>query len=289
LAKIGINFFCYEYKNSVFKAVKALNLILIITFGIKSFQLHSQDVKQNRLPCLKKTYYIAYHPVLIGNGLGFPVNHMDSGIIMVNKLLEPICIEFKVIDTFKLYNYNYNIDVSKLDITKEYFRDEMARMNNIRGLINLYNLDGNISYEESGICMKDSDYPFLAIPNNKQLNIFALNLSRLLINFLGLKFTQFMPGNKELVNGSNSLTTADFLRETPADPYLILNPPVDPTVSTTNGIKYMDYDKKDINNEYYSAMIYNVMSLYPVDFYDICPKLTYQQYDYLIKKVKSCP
>jgi hypothetical protein len=72
---------------------------------------------------------------LIGNNVGFPINHIDSGIIMVNKLLEPICIEFKVLDTFKLNNYNYNIEFSKLDITKEYFRDEMARMHNVKKMI----------------------------------------------------------------------------------------------------------------------------------------------------------
>jgi hypothetical protein len=269
--------------------MKTLKIFLFISFGLRIFQLQSQDLKQNKLPCLKKTYYIAYHPVLIGNNIGYPINHMDSGIILVNKLLEPICVEFKVLDTFKLSNYNYNIEVSKLDITKEYFKDEMARMNNMRGVINLYHTDGNILYEESGICMKDSDYPFLAIPNNKQLSIFALNLSRLLINYLGLKFTSFIPSNKELVNLSNSLTSADLLNETPADPYNILNPPIDPTISMTNGIKYMDYDKKDVNNEYYSAMIYNVMSFYPVDYYDACPKLTYQQYDFIAKKIKSCP
>ena len=115
--------------------MKTLKIFLLTTLVLEFFQLHSQDLKQNRLPCLKKTYYIAYHPVLIGNNVGFPINHIDSGIIMVNKLLEPICIEFKVLDTFKLNNYNYNIEFSKLDITKEYFRDEMARMHNVKKMI----------------------------------------------------------------------------------------------------------------------------------------------------------
>jgi hypothetical protein len=269
--------------------MKTLKIFLLTTLVLEFFQLHSQDLKQNRLPCLKKTYYIAYHPVLIGNNVGFPINHIDSGIIMVNKLLEPICIEFKVLDTFKLTNYNYNIEFSKLDITKEYFRDEMARMHNVKKMINLYHTDADIAYEEAGICKRDDEYPFLSIPNSRDLPVFALNLSRLLINYLGLKLTPFFPLNKELVNGSNSLITADLLEETPADPFYILNPPLDPTVSVTNGIKYMDYDKKDANNQYYTPMIYNIMSFYPLHYYEACNKLTYQQYDFIAKKIKFCP
>ena len=156
-------------------------------------------------------------------------------------------------------------------------------------MINLYHTDADIAYEEAGICKRDDEYPFLSIPNSRDLPVFALNLSRLLINYLGLKLTPFFPLNKELVNGSNSLITADLLEETPADPFYILNPPLDPTVSVTNGIKYMDYDKKDANNQYYTPMIYNIMSFYPMNYYETCNKLTYQQYDYIAKKIIFCP
>lgn len=250
---------------------------------------NSQDLSQQRLPCIHKTFYIAYHPVQLETSSNFPNNYMDTGIILVNKLLEPICVEFKVLDTFKVTNYNYNIDPSKLDLTKEYFRDEMARMHNINKVINLYHLETQQSYEEAGICMNDSQIPFIAISNHLQINSFALNLSRLLINYLGLKLTYFIPQNKELVNGSNSLTSADLIFETPADPFTILNPPLDPTISVTNGIQYFDYDKKDANGSYYSPMIYNIMSMYPSTYFESCHKLTYQQYDYLAKKILSCP
>ena len=269
--------------------MKTLKIFFLFVFVMEFSQLNSQNLKQNRLPCLNKTYYIVYHPVMIGNNSQFPIKHIDSGVILVNKLLEPICIEFKVLDTIKLTNYNYNVEFSKLDITKEYFRDEMARMNNVKDVINLYHMDAEIAYEEAGICKKNEEFPFLSIPNNRELSVFALNLSRLLINYLGLKLTPFYPFNKELVNGSNSQSTADLLVETPSDPFFILNPPSDPTISFTNGIKYMDYDKKDANNEYYSAMIYNIMSFYPLTYYEACNKLTYQQYDYIVKTIKTCP
>lgn len=254
----------------------------------------SQDYSKYRIPCERIIYPIHYYHVLPPyfkipkdtNSL-----NIQDLILDVNKIFKKTCIEFKLcmVDTIRDYNYYPVLDdpsIEQEDITSIHYDDDA---------INVYRVSDVITESYYGICWEKSKRPriFLTYSDNSMISISTLNqFSRQMCRYFGLAYTNSSDTSKELVNTTNSLTTADSIWDTPADPFTLTPLSFPDTLSYPESLvpklHYFYSNRKDSNKEYYNPMMLNLMSVNRNFFIDRCQDLTHEQYQRIIRNERMC-
>ena len=209
---------------------------------------------KKRLPCIDKQFSIVAHIFKDSLG-GFAATEgqINGWIAGVNGYFDSICITFTVCE----FQYHDNFTYTKHNADEEWA--EMQTLYHVKNRINIFYVD-SIEIPE-GAC----GYAGLGSINN-------LNSSGIVImkgcgtgthahemgHYFGLEHTFMDSQTTELVNGSNSLSTADNIADTPADPYIHPNPMADYVA----GCRFISM-LQDANGDYYDPIVGNIMSYYP--------------------------
>ena len=256
---------------------KAVFLFFIIQIHL----LNSQNITQNRLPCLEREIPIMLH--LLKNGLTDTYD-TDSKILNaindVNQAFKPICISFKVIDVVNNPNYNYFFNLSQE--TNYPDNIELFNLYNKIGFINIYT--SSISYTNlNGICEDKFNSGITIKVENRQQDAVSLDLIKLLARYLGLENTTSV---NELADGSNGKNAGDSIDDTPADYGKKVS---DVLLNYYKNIPYyVSLKTLDVSGAYTTPMIDNYMASYfeKLDLY--CKRFTYGQYQKLSENVNKC-
>lgn len=229
---------------------KFISMTLLVCGMVASVSAQTKK----RLPCIDKEFSIVAHVFQdsLGNDAASQAE-INGWIDGMNDYFDSICITFKVCE----FQYHGNFTYTKHNREEEW--DEMQTLYHVKNRINIFYVH-EIEVPE-GVC----GYAGLgAITNLNSSGIVIMSGCGIgthaheLGHYFGLEHT-FMDGQTtELVDGSNSLTTADNITDTPADPYVHPSP----MYLYVNGCRFISM-LTDANGDYYDPIVGNVMSYYP--------------------------
>lgn len=230
--------------------------ILFFSFFNKDSDFTSISPEGDPLPCVDKSFPIAFHAIKdsLGNQITLP--DIEAGITRLNELFEPICISFTLDTVDTIQNHSYDI------LQKDNELESLTSIYHIPYRINLYvgTRMGSSFYRSGfgtfeGIQQNTNSYPALGVDIGAYVG--ANSLAHYMGVYFGLLSTSSIAG--ELVNGNNCTVTGDDFCDTPADPF----------PGFTSIIPYYRivdcrfiYPIKDANNEFYNPDISNIMSYY---------------------------
>jgi hypothetical protein len=265
------------------KTIKVTFLFFVFYFVCNCLQAQTK----NRLPCIDKKISIVVHVVkdsLKNYGVFAPTSpatftlQIQQAVDSLNAHFAPICVSFEVCEYRYIENYWYLNDISKSVYTA--FK-EMRVLYNAENRINIYYIQelgtGFYNYVENIITnINDGGIIMMSAKYNVLINSMG--------KYFGLLTTYNI--NDELVNGSNSATSGDFITDTPADPFIIGK---DATTFVDKNCKFISMEK-DANHQYYEPIVGNAMSFY---YYDcICNSgfaFTHDQYAKMARTYLSNP
>lgn len=267
-----------------------MKTIVLLFFIIVCFWAYGQDYSQKKIPCEPVIYPIHFYHVL-----NHPLRQQRSATYLyqvldtLNKYFKPTCIQFQVCKLDTIHDYNYFVleddpnTLERNDVRAMYYDDKA---------INIYWLNLNPPLPPTqtffGICeeKKNKPYVFLTYANFQAPS--KTDICVQLFRYFGLEYTASYPGSVELVNGSNSLITADSTWDTPADPGFLTfgSPDTFALPQTPPGISYLYTNRKDPNGEYYNPMVLNPMSIWMLNQKQ--PILTTEQYRKIVVNERKC-
>jgi hypothetical protein len=256
---------------------KAFFLFCIIQIHL----LDSQNITQNRLPCLEREIPIMLH--LVKNGLTGKYDSSSkilNAINDVNEAFKPTCISFKVVNIVQNPNYNYYLNLSQETNYNENI--ELFNLYNKIGFINVYT--SSISFANiNGICEDKLSSGITIKVENRQQDEVSLDLIKLLARYLGLEYTVSI---NELADGSNGKSTGDSIDDTPADYGKKVS---DVLIKYYKNIPYyVSLKTLDVSGAYTSPMIDNYMANYFEKLDLNCKRFTSGQYQKLSENVNKC-
>ncbi len=239
-------------------------IVVFLVFGW-SVLSHAQIKKQ--LPCLDKKFSVVVH--VFKDSLGDPgVKEADiiNNINVVNSYFSKICVSFEVCEFRYIDNFLYDPST----IGKNDYWQQVQQLYNVQNRINIYYVT-SVSQDAAGM----ADLGFICNMSSGGIRVSkqSVTSSRVLTHemghYFGLQHTFVENRTTELVDGSNALTTADGIEDTPADPYV----PSDQLLMSS----YINMDPKrkcefiyktmpfalDAKGMYYAPLVGNVMSYYP--------------------------
>lgn len=254
--------------------IKSITTILLL-FVLSS---HLIGQTKDRLPCVDKEFNVVAHIFL--DSLGQPnitEAQIHSIYADVNTHFAPICISFKVCE----FQYHPQFEYDAHNQTKEW--DELQVLFHRDNCINVYYV--NLIEEPAGFC----GYAGLGQIRNLMTDGIVIQKqgsccmsgskthAHELGHYFNLEHTFEVGHGAELVDGSNCATAGDGICDTPADPYVHEEKPIQVYVDQNCHFVNM---KKDAKGQYYDPMVGNIMSYYR----DGCScSFTYQQ---LLKMAK---
>lgn len=239
--------------------MKILIFSVLLLFCLFSNLSYSQTIE--RLPCVDKKFCVAVH--IINDSLGNPnitEQVVQKGFDTLNYFFKPICIGFDICEF--IYHDNHKYDSLNSQELMEW--DEMQVLYNKKNVINMYFV--NVIEKPSGVCGFASlggigTFDSQGIVIQKSNNCCDAPYKTIVHevgHYFSLEHTFMDATTTELVNGSNSLTTADNITDTPADPYVF----PEPVTGYVQNCRFISM-KKDANGQYYSPIVGNVMDYYP--------------------------
>lgn len=239
--------------------------LLFLAFFV-CFSIQAQVKKQ--LPCIDKKFSIVVHIVKDSLGkAGVTEADIINNVAGVSAYFSKICVSFEVCEFRYIDNFVYD----QSTISRDDYWSHVQQIYNVNNRINIYYVS-DVSSSAAGIadlgaiCNMSSG----GIRVNKQSVFNNRVLVHEMGHYFGLKHTFEEGRTKELVDGSNSLTTADEIEDTPADPYvpadlLLMGTYVnfdDPKRQCEFIYKTMPY-AVDAKGMYYAPLVGNIMSYYP--------------------------
>jgi hypothetical protein len=209
---------------------------------------------KKRLPCIDKEFSIVAH--IFKDSLGAPAvteAEVLGWVAGTSEYFDSICITFKVCE----FQYHDNFTYTNHNSDEEW--SEMQNLYHQKNRINIFYV------HKIEIPLNACGYAGLgAITNLNSSGIVIMagcgvgTHSHEMGHYFGLEHT-FMDGQTtELVDGSNSLLTADNIADTPADPYIH---PL-PMALYVNGCRFISM-LTDANGDFYDPIVGNIMSYYP--------------------------
>ena len=234
-----------------------LKTFFYLLFALKSTIIFGQVTE--RLPCIDKKFSIVAHIFKDTTGAyNITEPAVIAAINQVNIDFAPICASFEVCE-FR-YHDNFQYDEHRADTEWA----EMQVLYHVDNRINIYYV--NTIVDPSNAC----GYAGLGAIGLFKMNGIVIQKSggcpgagskthsHEMGHYFGLPHTFMDTQTDELVDGSNCLTTADNICDTPADPYI--NPEdLDLYVKDCRFI----FKGKDANGDYYDPLVSNIMSYYP--------------------------
>lgn len=219
-----------------------------------SSQMSRESIKP--LPTIDKEFLIVAHIVTEDEEFfEQKKGELDQIMEEVNVYFEPISASFTICEYRMINNPRYEIPSEKL-------LEEMAVKYKVNKQINMFVFDA-FSHLPTSAGTATLGGIGLELPNNSSINISLRNngdravvIAHEIGHYFGLLHT-FESGD-ELVDGSNCAVAGDYICDTPADPY---QEGVD-TVYVDGNCVFI-YEGKDVNGDFYSPMVSNVMSYYP--------------------------
>lgn len=236
------------------KYFNSLSRYIYMTLVVCGMVASASAQTKKRLPCIDKEFSIVAH--IFKDSLGNPAAteaEIIGWIDGTNEYFDSICITFNVCE----FQYHDNFTYTNHNRDEEWA--EMQTLYHVKNRINIFYVH-NIQIPENAC-----GYAGLGAITN-------LNSSGIVImagcgigthahemgHYFGLEHT-FMDGQTtELVDGSNSLITADNIADTPADPYIH---PM-PMALYVNGCRFISM-LTDANGDFYDPIVGNIMSYYP--------------------------
>ncbi|MEJ6797789.1 MAG: zinc-dependent metalloprotease family protein [Crocinitomicaceae bacterium] len=209
---------------------------------------------KKRLPCIDKKFSIVAHIFKdsLGNNAASEAA-INAAIVGVNGYFDSICITFQVCE----FQYHDNFTYTKHNSDEEWA--EMQTLYHVKNRINIFYVDsievpeGAAGYAGLG-AINNLNSGGIVIMGSGGVGVHSHEMG----HYFGLEHTFMDSQTTELVNGSNSLTTADNIADTPADPYVFPNPMID----YVNGCRFISM-LQDANGDYYDPIVGNIMSYYP--------------------------
>ena len=209
---------------------------------------------KKRLPCIDKKFSIVAHIFKdsLGNNAASEAA-INAAINGVNGYFDSICITFQVCE----FQYHDNFTYTKHNSDEEWA--EMQTLYHVKNRINIFYVDsievpeGVAGYAGLG-AINNLNSGGIVIMGSGGVGVHSHEMG----HYFGLEHTFMDSQTTELVNGSNSLTTADNIADTPADPYVFPNPMID----YVNGCRFISM-LQDANGDYYDPTVGNIMSYYP--------------------------
>ncbi len=260
------------------KLKKQTILLLIILFGLNTsfaqikckteFSSAYYTYAQNRtqiilsqisqdsvisLPQINKTLSIAIHVIKDSLGdVNVDINDIYDEINITNDLFKPINLSFRVCSVDSIDNFQYD------DLFHNYassLREEQELINQfyVDSIINIYAIT---KFSQITACKSCKNYMIVR-------KDYLYTIPHLMGHIFGLLHTNGNGNHAELVNGSNCLTTGDFICDTQADPEY--NPITSVLWYHENNCELFSpyaYSLKDPNDDWYMIPSTNYMSLY---------------------------
>ena len=230
---------------------------------------------KNRLPCIDKKFSIVAHIFKdsLGNNAASEAA-INAAINGVNGYFDSICITFQVCE----FQYHDNFTYTKHNSDEEWA--EMQTLYHVKNRINIFYVDSIEIPEGAGGYAGVGDITNLngggiVIMGSGGVGVLAHEMG----HYFGLPHTFMDTQTTELVNGSNSLVTADGIADTPADPYIDPSP----MFNYVNGCRFISM-LTDANGDYYDPIVGNIMSYYPCS----C-SFTHQQYLKMAEVASAMP
>jgi hypothetical protein len=177
----------------------------------------------------------------------------------VNIDFKPICVSFEICE-FR-YHDNFQYDEHRQDTEWS----EMQVLYHVDNLINIYYV--NTIIDPTGACGY-AGLNGIGVLNSNGIVIQksgncagggSKTHSHEMGHYFGLPHTFMDIPTTELVDGSNCISTADNICDTPADPFVNGNLIPD----YVDGNCRFIFKGKDANDEYYDPLVANIMSYYP--------------------------
>lgn len=216
--------------------------------------LHGQNytTQQESLPCVNKKFTIVAHIFRDSLGsYGVTEVQINTALTEMNKFFVPIQISFEVCEFRYHENFQHDNEDQGTELAEIYGKYHADFR------INMYfisTLDGPACGLAAGsVGGAFSGGVFIEKTMCTTPAVFAHELG----HFFGLPHT-FAGSGIELVDGSNCLTTGDFICDTPADPYVAFNP----IENYVDGNCRFINQQTDANGEYYNPDVGNIMSYY---------------------------
>ncbi len=252
----------------IFKDMKKLFFLYLVIF---CFSVFTQAQVKKQLPCIDKKFSVVVHIFKDSLGkVGVTEAEIANNLAGVTAHFSKICVSFEICEFRYIDNFVYD----QSTIGKDEYWQQVQQLYNVKNRINIYYVsDINPSAagiaDLGGVCNMSSG----GIRVNKKTVSSNKVLAHEMGHYFGLKHTFVESHTTELVDGSNSLTTADEIEDTPADPYV-------PSDLLLMGL-YINFEPKrqcefiyktmpyavDANGMYYAPLVGNLMSYYP-DFCD---------------------
>jgi hypothetical protein len=209
---------------------------------------------KKRLPCIDKKFSIVAH--IFKDSLGnyaATESQINGWVAGTSNYFDSICITFQVCE----FQYHDNFTYTKHNADEEWA--EMQNLYHVKNRINIFYVDsieipiGAAGYAGLGDITNLSGGG-IVIMKGSGTGVHAHEMG----HYFGLEHTFMGTQTTELVNGSNSTTTADEISDTPADPYV--HPmPMSLFIRDCKFISLLT----DANGEYYDPIVGNIMSYYP--------------------------
>ncbi len=230
--------------------MKVLYLLLLTLILCDSIEAQTKD----RLPCIDKEFSIVAHLFKDTFGVyNITEAEINTTIDGVNNDFAPICVSFKVCE----FQYHDNWEYSVHNADEEW--GEMQNLYHVKNRINIFYVD-TIKIPENAC-----GYAGLGAIGNVSGSGIVIEIgcgigthSHELGHYFGLEHTFMDNGTTELADGSNCLTTADGICDTPADPFIKGS---DMSL-WLSGCKFIS-TIRDANGDFYDPIVGNIMSYYP--------------------------
>ena len=254
-----------------------IQLLFFVSFVTFSPELTAQtlDTKQAALPCLNKTFSVVAHITRDSMGeLNTTPAAIQEGIDSVNAKFAPICVSFEICEFNIIDNFQYD-DIAAQNYDQNDW-DEMLVKFHRTNRINIFFVT-TASFPDMICGFSDVEGLTATEPNGivvlkNCVTSGSMAIAHEMGHYFGLLDT-FEGNGSELVDGSNCTTEGDLICDTPADPFVIGDDPVN-YVDVALGCRFIS-EKRDANGTYFEPEVGNIMS----EYQDICRcGFTHQQF-----------